>query len=188
MHYYYWPCMNTYAAKEFLAVFPLLCGQKGIFKKYSNGVLVRGTFNPIGKKHELKSLVFLTLKQTKREKGRVTITNPHEIMVSSQPQRPMPGVSSPARRQARKKHWHCDCRSLVECRRWRPWRPNGNGWSWYSLVHGGTFSSNSWARSQQSPCCDEVILNRRCQWKHEALEVVVEAKCNDRLLYFHVLF
>ena len=43
--------------------------------------------------------IYRTLKQTKREKGRVTMTNPQEIMVSSHPHRPMPGSDSPARKE-----------------------------------------------------------------------------------------
>jgi len=35
-----------------------------------------------------------TLKQTNSEKGNVTITNPQEIIVSSQPHRPIPGSDS----------------------------------------------------------------------------------------------
>ena len=38
----------------------------------------------------------ITLKHTKREKGSVTATIPHEIMVSSQPQIPMPLSDSSA--------------------------------------------------------------------------------------------
>ena len=45
---------------------------------------------------EDKWLVLRTLKHTKREKGRVTITIPHEIMVRSQPQIPIPGSVSSA--------------------------------------------------------------------------------------------
>ena len=43
-----------------------------------------------------------TLKQTKREKGRVTITIPHEIMVRSQPQIPIPGSDSESAAKFRK--------------------------------------------------------------------------------------
>ena len=38
----------------------------------------------------------LTLKQTNNEKGRVIITIPHEIIVRSHPQRPMPESDSSA--------------------------------------------------------------------------------------------
>ena len=38
----------------------------------------------------------LTLKQTNNEKGRVIITIPHEIIVRSHPQRPMPDSVSSA--------------------------------------------------------------------------------------------
>ena len=47
-----------------------------------------------------------TLKQTKSENGRVTMTNAHEIMVSSQPQRPMPGSDSLAEIQISTLVWN----------------------------------------------------------------------------------
>ena len=44
----------------------------------------------------------ITLKHTKREKGSVTATIPHEIMVSSQPQSPMPLSASSAEMSKRR--------------------------------------------------------------------------------------
>ena len=51
----------------------------------------------------MQSAASLTLKQTKSENGSVTATMPHEIMVRSQPQIPMPLSDSSAEKEEERK-------------------------------------------------------------------------------------